>query len=173
MAKRLATPTRPREEAAQMSRITPFLWYDRQAREAAELYVSVFDDARITEVTHYGEAGPGETGSVMTVSFELEGQPFVALNGGPHFKFDEAVSFAIDCETQEKVDYLWERLSEGGEKGRCGWLKDRFGLSWQVVPTILDELMTDEDPERARRVTEAMLKMTKLEIAELRRAYDA
>ena len=154
-----------------MRKITPFLWFDDQAEEAAEFYVSVFDQGEVVEITRYGEAGPGPKGSVMTVTFELEGQRFIALNGGPLFKFDEAISFVVDCDTQDEVDRFWEKLSEGGETGQCGWLKDKYGLSWQVVPTILDELMTDEDAEKARRATEAMLKMQKLDIAELKRAH--
>ena len=130
--------------------ITPNLWFDTEAEEAAEFYVSVFENSRIVNVTHYTEAGPREAGMVMTVEFELDGQRFVGINGGPEFTFDEAVSFEIDCETQEEVDYYWERLTDGGEEGPCGWLKDRFGLSWQVVPTGMDELFADPDPERAR-----------------------
>jgi predicted 3-demethylubiquinone-9 3-methyltransferase (glyoxalase superfamily) len=156
---------------SQLRKITPFLWFDDKAEEAAALYVSVFDDGEIVHVARYGEAGPGTAGSVMTVTFELEGQRFIALNGGPHFKFTEAVSFVVDCETQDEVDRFWEQLSEGGEKSQCGWLKDRYGLSWQIVPAVLDELIADEDPEKARRATEAMLKMQKLDIAELKRAH--
>ena len=153
-------------------KITPFLWFDNQAEEATNFYVSVFKDAEVLGVSRYGEAGPGPAGTVMTTSFRLAGQEFVALNGGPQFKFTEAVSFVIDCQTQDEVDYYWEKLSEGGEKGPCGWLKDKFGLSWQVVPTILDELLQDEDRERADRVMRAMLGMSKLDIAELKRAYE-
>jgi predicted 3-demethylubiquinone-9 3-methyltransferase (glyoxalase superfamily) len=156
-----------------MQRIKPFLWFDDQAEEAMNFYTSIFKDSRVIGVSRYGEAGPGEAGTVMIATFEIEGQQFTALNGGPRFEFNEAISFEIDCETQEEVDYLWESLTAGGgEPGMCGWLKDKYGLSWQVVPRILGELMTDEDREKARRVTEAMLSMRKIEIAELQRAYD-
>jgi predicted 3-demethylubiquinone-9 3-methyltransferase (glyoxalase superfamily) len=151
--------------------ISPFLWFDTEAEEAAEFYVSVVPNSKIRGVRHYGEAGPREAGTVMTVDFELNGQPFVALNGGPDFKFTEAVSFVINCETQEEVDELWEKLSDGGEKGQCGWLKDRYGLSWQIVPTVLLELIGDPDRERAQRVMAAMMQMGKLEIEPLQRAY--
>ena len=151
-------------------RIVPNLWFDTEAEEAADFYVSVFKDSRVVNVAHYPEDAPREAGMVMTVEFELDGQRFVAINGGPQFKFDEAVSFQINCETQEEVDYYWERLSEGGEEGPCGWLKDRYGLSWQVVPTGMEELFADPDSERARRAMQAMLKMRKLDIAALRSA---
>jgi predicted 3-demethylubiquinone-9 3-methyltransferase (glyoxalase superfamily) len=153
-------------------KIVPNLWFDSEAEDAAAFYTSVFDDSRIVNITRYTEAGPREAGMVMTVEFELDGQRFVGINGGPEFAFDEAVSFAIECETQDEVDYYWEKLSEGGEEGQCGWLKDRFGLSWQVVPTGMEELFADPDPERARRAMEAMLKMNKLDVAALRRAAD-
>jgi predicted 3-demethylubiquinone-9 3-methyltransferase (glyoxalase superfamily) len=153
-------------------KIVPNLWFDTEAEEAANFYTAVFDNSRILNVTHYTDAGPRKAGMVMTVEFELDGQRFVGINGGPEFSFDEAVSFAIECETQDEVDYFWEKLSEGGEKGPCGWLKDRYGLSWQVVPTGMEELFADPDPERARRAMEAMLKMSKLDIAALRRAAD-
>ena len=153
-------------------RIIPNLWFDTEAEEAAELYTSVFKNSRIVGLTHYPEGGPREAGMVMTVEFELDGQRFVGINGGPEFKFDEAVSFEIKCETQEEVDYYWERLSDGGEEGQCGWLKDRFGLSWQVVPTGMEELFSDPDPERAQRAMAAMLEMGKLDVAELRRAAE-
>jgi predicted 3-demethylubiquinone-9 3-methyltransferase (glyoxalase superfamily) len=153
-------------------RITPNLWFDTEAEEAARFYISVFKNSRMVYVAHYTEAGPREAGMVMTVEFELDGQRFVGINGGPQFKFDEAVSFQITCETQEEIDYYWERLSEGGEEGPCGWLKDRYGLSWQVTPTGMEELFTDPDQERAQRAMEAMLKMGKLDIAALRRAAD-
>jgi predicted 3-demethylubiquinone-9 3-methyltransferase (glyoxalase superfamily) len=155
-----------------MQKITPFLWYDDQAEEAANLYTSVFDNSKILNVSRYGEAGPGAPGSVMTVEFELEGQRFVGLNGGPAHKFTEAVSFAVTCETQEEVDELWSKLSDGGEEGPCGWLKDRFGLSWQIVPTALPRLLTDPDREKAGRVMQAMMQMGKIEIAELERAAE-
>jgi predicted 3-demethylubiquinone-9 3-methyltransferase (glyoxalase superfamily) len=153
-------------------KITPNLWFDTEAADAAEFYTSVFKNSRIVDVLHYNEAGPREAGMVMMVEFELDGQRFVAINGGPEFKFDEAVSLEISCETQEEVDYYWEALSEGGSEGPCGWLKDRFGLSWQVVPTGMQELFSDPDPERAKRAMEAMLKMGKLDIAALRSAAD-
>jgi predicted 3-demethylubiquinone-9 3-methyltransferase (glyoxalase superfamily) len=154
-------------------RITPNLWFDGNAEEAADFYVSVFDNARIVSTAHYTESAPGETGTVMTVEWELDGQRFVGINGGPQFKFSEAVSFQIDCETQEEIDHYWDRLSDGGEEGPCGWLKDRFGLSWQVVPGGMDELFNGPDPERADRAMAAMLKMRKLDIAALREAADA
>ena len=150
-----------------MHRITPFLWFDTQAEEAAQFYVSVFKDSRIIDVVRHGEAGPGPAGSVLTVRFELDGQELIALNGGPEFAFTEAVSFSVDCADQDEVDYYWEKLSEGGEQGPCGWLKDRYGLSWQVNPTVLSEMLNDPDREKADRVMEAMLQMTKIEIAEL------
>jgi predicted 3-demethylubiquinone-9 3-methyltransferase (glyoxalase superfamily) len=155
-----------------MPKITPFLWFDDQAEEAAQLYTSVFDDAKILKVTQYGEPGPGKPGSAMTVEFELEGQRFIGLNGGPNYSFTEAVSFQVSCETQEEVDRFWSQLSEGGEEGPCGWLKDRFGLSWQIVPTALPRLLTDPDREKADRAMQAMLQMKKIEIAELERAAE-
>jgi predicted 3-demethylubiquinone-9 3-methyltransferase (glyoxalase superfamily) len=153
-------------------KIIPNLWFDTEAEEAAEFYVSVFDNSRIVGVTHYTEAGPREAGTVMTVEFELDGQRFVGINGGPEFKFDEAVSFEIRCETQEEIDYYWEKLTEGGSEGPCGWLKDRYGLSWQVVPTMLEELVADADRQRAKRAMEAMFGMRKLDVAALRQAAD-
>jgi predicted 3-demethylubiquinone-9 3-methyltransferase (glyoxalase superfamily) len=153
-------------------KIVPNLWFDTEAEEAAEFYLSVFDDSRIVNVTRYPESGPRETGMVMTVEFELEGQRFIGINGGPEFKFDEAVSFMIECETQEEIDYFWEKLSEGGEEGPCGWLKDRFGLSWQVVPTGMEEMFADPDPERANRAMKAMLQMRKIDLAALRGAAE-
>jgi predicted 3-demethylubiquinone-9 3-methyltransferase (glyoxalase superfamily) len=155
-----------------MQRISPNLWFDTEAQEAADFYVSVFANSRIVLVSHYTEAGPRPAGTVMTVEFELDGQRFVAINGGPQFQFSEAVSFQIDCEDQDEVDYYWDRLSEGGTEGPCGWLKDRYGLSWQVVPTGAEELFTDPNPERARRAMEAMFGMSKLDIAALRSAAD-
>ena len=155
-----------------MPKITPFLWFDTQAEEAAEFYVSVFRNSRITGISHYGEAGPGPAGSVLTVSFELDGQEFIGLNGGPEYRFTEAVSFSVDCATQAEVDEYWAKLSEGGEEGPCGWLKDRYGLSWQVVPTVLPQLLSDPDRLKANRVMEAMLQMKKIDIAGLRRAYE-
>jgi predicted 3-demethylubiquinone-9 3-methyltransferase (glyoxalase superfamily) len=153
-----------------MKEITPCLWFDTEAEEAATFYTSVFPNSRITEISHYGEAGPREAGTVMVVAFELDGRPFVALNGGPQFRFDEAISFQILCESQEEVDRYWTTLGEGGEEGPCGWLKDRFGLSWQVVPTRLMELLRDPDRGRAQRVMAAMLQMRKLDVAELEAA---
>jgi len=156
-----------------MPSITPCLWFDTEGEDAAKLYTSVFPNSRIVEVARYGSAGPRPEGTVMTVSFELDGQPFLALNGGPEFTFSEAVSFQIDCADQVEVDHYWEKLSEGGEKGPCGWLKDRFGLSWQIVPRVLTELLSDPDREKSQRVMAAMLEMGKLEIAELERAATA
>jgi predicted 3-demethylubiquinone-9 3-methyltransferase (glyoxalase superfamily) len=156
-----------------MPKLTPFLWFDTEAEEAAKLYTSIFPNSLITEVAHYGSAGPREAGTVMTVAFELDGQPFVGLNGGPDFSFSEAVSFQVDCETQEEVDEYWSKLSAGGEEGPCGWLKDRFGLSWQIVPKRLMELLTDPERERAQRAMAAMLKMGKLQIDELEQAAAA
>jgi predicted 3-demethylubiquinone-9 3-methyltransferase (glyoxalase superfamily) len=153
-------------------KIIPNLWFDTEAEEAAEFYTSVFEDSKILSKTHYPEDAPREAGMVMTVEFELNGQRFTGINGGPDFKFDEAVSFLIGCEDQDEVDFYWEKLSQGGSEGPCGWLKDRYGLSWQVVPTGMDELFADPDPERAQRAMQAMLKMSKLDIAELRRAAD-
>ena len=153
-------------------KITPNLWFDTEAEEAAGFYTSIFENSRIVNVTHYTEAGPRPAGTVMTVEWELNGQRFVGINGGPEFTFDEAVSFQIDCDTQEEVDYFWTWLSEGGEEGPCGWLKDKFGLSWQVVPVGMDQLFADPDPERARRAMQAMLGMKKLDLAELQRAAD-
>ena len=151
-------------------KVTPFLWFDGNAEEAANFYVSVFPDSEVTAVSRYGEAGPGPAGSAMVVSFKLDGQEFSALNGGPQFTFSEAVSFLISCGSQAEVDHYWETLSEGGEPGPCGWLKDRFGLSWQVVPTRLPELLQDPDREKASRVMQAMMGMGKLDIAGLERA---
>lgn len=153
-------------------KITPNLWFDTEAEEAAEFYTSVFENSRIVNVTRYTEAGPRAAGMVMTVDFELEGQRFTGINGGPEFKFDEAVSLLVHCETQDEVDYYWEKLSEGGEESQCGWLKDRYGLSWQVVPTGMEELFADSDPQRAERAMNAMLGMRKLDIEALRRAAD-
>jgi predicted 3-demethylubiquinone-9 3-methyltransferase (glyoxalase superfamily) len=152
-------------------KITPFLWFDTQAEEAANFYVSIFKDAEILSVSHYGEGSPGPAGSVMTVAFRLAGQEFTALNGGPMFKFTEALSFVIDCGAQDEVDHYWEQLTAGGgEPGPCGWLKDKYGLSWQVVPRALHDLLQDPDSERAKRAMQAMLQMGKLDIAALQRA---
>jgi predicted 3-demethylubiquinone-9 3-methyltransferase (glyoxalase superfamily) len=156
-----------------MSKITPFLWFNDKAEEAMNFYVSIFKNSKAGSVTRYGEAGPGPKGSVMSVTFELDGQEFFALNGGPHFTFSPAVSFFINCETQQEVDELWEKLSAGGEKQRCGWLKDKYGLSWQVVPAVLTELLQDKDPEKSKNVMEVMMQMEKLDIETLRRASNA
>ena len=156
-----------------MSKITPFLWYDSEAEEAATLYTSLFPSSRIVDVARYGAAGPGPEGTVMTVRFELDGQRFVALNGGPAHPFTEAVSFVVDCTTQDEVDRYWSALSEGGEEGPCGWLKDRFGLSWQIVPSRLPELLTDPDRATSQRVMQAMLQMKKIDIAALEEAAAA
>ena len=155
-----------------MQKISPFLWFDDQAEEAVNFYTSIFKNSKILNVTRYGEVGPGPKDSVMTVAFQLEGQEFMALNGGPHFKFTEAISFVVKCKTQEEVDDLWEKLSEsGGEKIQCGWLKDKYGVSWQIVPTILGEMISDPNRAKSQRVMEAMLKMKKIEIEGLKRAY--
>jgi predicted 3-demethylubiquinone-9 3-methyltransferase (glyoxalase superfamily) len=153
-----------------MQKITPCLWFDTQGEEAANFYTTVFENSRILDVARYGSAGPGPEGTVMTVTFELDGQKFVALNGGPHFTFNEATSFQVSCETQDEVDYFWSRLSEGGEEGPCGWLKDRYGLSWQIVPTALLELVRDSDTEKSQAAMKAMLGMRKIDIEALRRA---
>ena len=155
-----------------MQTITPFLWFDSNAEEAAKFYTSVFKDSKILSTARYGDAGPGPKGSVMTVSFQIGGQEFMALNGGPQFKFTEAVSFVVNCETQEEVDAYWSKLSAGGEEGPCGWLKDKFGLSWQVVPAALPKLLKDPDPAKAQRVMKAMLQMKKIEIARLKKAAE-
>ena len=150
-----------------MQKITPCLWFDTQAEDAATFYTSVFKNSRIVRISHYGEAGPRETGLVMTVDFELDGQEYVALNGGPEFTFNEALSLQINCGSQDEVDYFWERLGEGGEFGPCGWLKDRYGVSWQVIPTVLNELISDPDQAKGQRVMAAMLQMGKIDIAAL------
>ena len=163
----------PNRKIKSGQKITPFLWFDGQAEEAANLYTSIFENSRILDVSRYGEVGPGEKGSVMTVSFELEGQKFVGLNGGPHYKFTPAISFYISCETQEEVDYFWERLLEGGGKpSQCGWLTDKFGVSWQVIPDALIEFLQDENREKAQRVMEAMLQMVKIDVKKLKEAYE-
>jgi predicted 3-demethylubiquinone-9 3-methyltransferase (glyoxalase superfamily) len=154
-------------------RITPCLWFDGQAEEAANFYVSIFRNSKITAISRYGDAGPGPKGSVMVVGFELDGQAFTGLNGGPMFKFNEAISMVVNCETQGEVDHYWERLLEGGEPSQCGWLKDRFGLSWQIVPTALVDMVQDKDAARSQRVVAAMLDMRKLDIAGLKQAYEA
>lgn len=154
-----------------IQKITPFLWFDHQAEEAVQFYTSIFRNSKVQTVTRYGETGPGPKGTVMTIEFQLAGQQFVALNGGPHFTFTEAISFVVNCETQEEVDEYWEKLSEGGTKVQCGWLKDKYGLSWQIVPTILIEMLQDKDAQRSQRVMKAMLQMKKLDVAALEAAY--
>ncbi len=155
-----------------MQKITPFLWFDNNAEEALDFYTSIFKNAKIVNVTRYGEGGPGPAGMVMTATFQLEGQEFMALNGGPQYKFTEAVSFFVNCETQEEVDRLWEKLTEGGEEQACGWLKDKFGLSWQIIPNALSELLGHPDPAKAQSVMQAMLQMKKIEIAKLEQAAE-
>ncbi len=152
-------------------KITTFLWFDGNAEEAVNHYISIFKSSKILNVARYGEAGPGPKGSVMTVQFQLEGQEFIALNGGPQFKFTEAISLLVNCDTQAEVDELWSKLSAGGEEGPCGWLKDKFGLSWQIVPSALGKMMQDKDPKKSKRVMEAMLQMKKMDIARLEHAY--
>ena len=152
-------------------KITTFLWFDNNAEEAANHYISIFKNSKILNVARYGDAGPGPKGSVMIVEFQLEGQKFIALNGGPQFKFTEAISLAVDCDTQKEVDELWSKLTAGGEEGPCGWLKDKFGLSWQIVPSVVPKMLQDPDRKRANRVMEAILKMKKPDIAELEKAY--
>jgi predicted 3-demethylubiquinone-9 3-methyltransferase (glyoxalase superfamily) len=159
-------------------KITPFLWFDNQAEEAAGFYTSIFRNSQILAITHYGEEGAAASGrpkgTVMTVAFQLDGQEFVALNGGPYFKFTEAISFVVDCDSQNEVDYYWENLSEGGDEKaqQCGWLKDKYGVSWQIVPTVLNELLSDPDPEKAGRVMKAMLPMKKIDIEVIKKAYN-
>jgi predicted 3-demethylubiquinone-9 3-methyltransferase (glyoxalase superfamily) len=155
-----------------MQKITPFLWFDYQAEEAANFYVSIFKNSKISTVNRYGEAGPGPKGTVMTIAFQLDGQEFVALNGGPLFPFTQAISFVVNCETQEEVDELWEKLSAGGKQQQCAWLTDKFGVPWQIVPTQLVTLLSDPDPVKSARVMQAMLQMTKIDIAALKRAYE-
>lgn len=155
-----------------IQKITPFLWFDTQAEEAVRFYTSVFPKSRIGTVARYGDAGPGPAGSVMTIQFQLNGLEFIALNGGPMFKFTEAVSFVVNCESPEEVDTYWDRLCEGGAPSQCGWLKDRYGLWWQIVPTLLGKLLSDPDPVKAQRVMQAMLKMQKLDCRVLQQAYD-
>jgi len=155
-----------------MQRITPFLWFDNQAEEAAKFYTSIFKNSKLGSVARYGETGPGPKGTVMTADFELDGQKFVALNGGPTFKFTEAISLVVNCETQEEVDYYWDKLSAGGQEVQCGWVKDKYGLSWQIVPTILGKLVQDKDAKKVNRVMEAMMKMVRLDIQGLKQAYD-
>lgn len=156
-----------------MSKITPFLWFDNQAEEAMKFYTSIFKNSKVGKVARYGDAGPGPKGSVMTASFELDGEEFIALNGGPHFKFTEAISFVVNCEDQEEIDYYWKKLTAGGgQESQCGWLKDKFGLSWQIVPTVLSKLLSDQDPKKGQRVMQTLMPMKKLIIADLQKAYD-
>jgi predicted 3-demethylubiquinone-9 3-methyltransferase (glyoxalase superfamily) len=155
-----------------MQKITPFLWFDGKAEEAMNFYVSVFKNSKVVSVTRYGEAGPGPKGTVMSAIFQLDGQEFFALNGGPQFTFSPAISFFVNCETQQDVDELWEKLSEGGEKSRCGWLKDKFGLSWQVIPSVLGKMLSDQDAGKSSSVMKAMMQMDKIDIKGLKQAYD-
>jgi predicted 3-demethylubiquinone-9 3-methyltransferase (glyoxalase superfamily) len=157
---------------AQVQKITPCLWFDRNAEEAVNHYISIFANSRIVTLSRYGDAGPLPKGTVLTIIFELEGQRFMALNGGPHFKFTEAISLSVSCDTQAELDRFWEKLSAGGEKGRCGWLKDKFGLSWQIVPSVLGEMMQDKHAERSNRVMATLLRMNKLDIEGLQLARD-
>jgi len=153
-----------------MQKITPFLWFDGNAEEAANFYISIFKNSKMGKISRYGDAGPGPKGSAMSVTFQIEGQEFFALNGGPQFKFTPAISFFVNCETQQEVDDLWEKLSAGGRTDRCGWLQDKFGLSWQIIPTVLGQLLGDKDPQRAKRAMQAMLQMTKIDIKKLQQA---
>ena len=154
-----------------MQKITPFLWFDGKAEEAMNFYTSIFKNSKIGRITRYGDAGPGPKGAVMSATFQLDRQEFMALNGGPQFKFTEAISFFVNCETQEEVDELWEKLSAGGQKSRCGWLKDKYGLSWQIIPSALGKMLGDKDPEKSQRVMKAMLQMDKIDIKGLEQAY--
>ena len=155
-----------------MQKITPFLWFDNNAEEAMKFYTSIFKNSKIMNVSRYGEAGPGPKGTVMVGSFQIEGQEFMALNGGPQFKFTEAISFVVNCETQQEVDELWNKLSAGGHKDRCGWLQDKYGLSWQIIPTALGKMLQDKNPRKAQNVMKAMLQMDKIDIAKLKQAYE-
>jgi predicted 3-demethylubiquinone-9 3-methyltransferase (glyoxalase superfamily) len=156
---------------ADMQKIVPNLWFDTEAEEAAEYYISIFGNSRVLHKSHYGEAGPREAGMVLTIEFELEGQRFTAINGGPEFKFDEAISFLVSCEDQNEVDEKWAKLTEGGEEGPCGWLKDKFGLSWQIIPKGMDEMLASDDAEKSGRAMSEMLKMKKIDLAALEKAY--
>ena len=155
-----------------MQKITPFLWFDGKAEDAMNFYVSIFKNSKVVRVTRFGDAGPGPKGAVMSATFQLEGQEFFALNGGPQFQFTPAISMFVNCETQQEVDELWDKLSAGGEKNRCGWLRDKYGLSWQIIPTALGEMLGDIDPAKANRVMKAMLQMDKIDIKGLKQAYD-
>jgi predicted 3-demethylubiquinone-9 3-methyltransferase (glyoxalase superfamily) len=156
-----------------MQKITPFLWFDGKAEEAMNFYVSIFKNSKIGRVTRYGEAGPGPKGTVMSATFQLEGQEFMALNGGPQFAFTPAISLFVNCETQEEVDELWEKLSAGGRKDRCGWLQDKYGLSWQIIPSVLGRLLNDKDPQKSQRVMKAMLQMDKIDVKRLQQAAES
>jgi predicted 3-demethylubiquinone-9 3-methyltransferase (glyoxalase superfamily) len=160
------------KEYTEMQKISPFLWFDNQAEEAVKFYTSIFKNSRIGKITRYGEGEHGEPGNVMTVTFQLEGQEFMALNGGPHFTFSPAISFFVNCQKQEEVDELWEKLTEGGEEQQCAWLRDKYGVTWQIVPTALGELLNDPDPDKSKRVMEAMLQMKKIDIGVLKRVYE-
>jgi predicted 3-demethylubiquinone-9 3-methyltransferase (glyoxalase superfamily) len=155
-----------------VQKITPFLWFDGKAEEATNFYVSIFKNSKVGTITRYGDSGPGPKGTVMVATFQLDGQEFIALNGGPQFTFTPAISFVVNCTTQEEIDTYWEKLSEGGAKNQCGWLQDKYGLSWQIVPTVLGELLQDKDAAKAQRVMKAMLQMTKIDIAVLKQAYE-
>jgi len=155
-----------------MQKITPFLWFDNNAEEAINFYVSIFKNSKVLSMNRYGEAGPGPKGTVMSATFQLEGQQFMALNGGPHFSFSPAISLFVNCETQQEVDELWEKLSAGGKKERCGWLKDKYGLSWQIIPSALGRMLSDRDPEKSKRVMKAMLQMDKIDVHGLKQAYE-
>jgi predicted 3-demethylubiquinone-9 3-methyltransferase (glyoxalase superfamily) len=168
----LASKNYKAKEESEMQKITPFLWFDGKAEEAMNFYISIFKNSKVGRVTRYGEGGPGPKGTVMSATFQLEGQEFMALNGGPQFRFTPAISFFVNCETQQEVDELWEKLSEGGKKDRCGWLKDKYGLSWQIIPSALGRMLGDKDPEKSKRVMEAMLQMDKIDIKGLREAYE-
>jgi predicted 3-demethylubiquinone-9 3-methyltransferase (glyoxalase superfamily) len=161
-----------KKEENYMQKITPFLWFDGNAEEAMNFYVSIFKNSKVVRVSRYGEAGPGPKGTVMSATFQIEGQEFMALNGGPQFTFTPAISFFVNCETQQEVDELWEKLSAGGKKERCGWLKDKYGLSWQIIPSALGQLLGDKDPQKSKRVMQAMLQMDKIDIERLKQAYD-
>ena len=154
-----------------MHKITPFLWFDHEAEEAMNFYTSIFKNSKKGRVTRYGDGGPAPKGTVMTAHFEIEGQPFIALNGGPHYKLNPAVSFLVDCKTQEEVDHLWSKLSDGGQTLQCGWVTDKFGVTWQIIPSVLTELMNDKDPQKSQRVVNAMMQMIKIDVEALKRAY--
>ena len=172
LAEMLALNDWKAKEENDMQKITPFLWFDGKAEEAMNFYISIFKNSKVGKVTRYGDAGPGPKGTVMSATFQLEGQEFMALNGGPQFTFTPAISFFVNCEAQQEVDALWEKLSEGGKKERCGWLKDKYGLSWQIIPSTLGKMLGDKDPEKSKRVMQAMLQMDKIDIKRLQEAYE-